>query len=73
MAVLSAFAVSKMFEKVVGALASSVSELGLYGCQFSYYQEIILATDQAVVEEAKLKLESNFVSLQKEQTRFRDH
>ena len=61
-----------MFEEVVGALASSVGELGLCNCHFSCYLVIILVTDQAVVEEAWLELESGFDPLQKERTKLRD-
>ena len=56
-------------EELSAQLAQMATQLKRNAIHFSD----TLAKDQAVVEEAGLKLESNFDSLHKERTRLRDH
>ena len=56
-------------EELSAQLAQMATQLKRNAIHFSD----TLAKDQAVVEETKLKLESNFDELQKERTRLRDH
>jgi len=56
-------------EELSAQLAQMATQLKRNAIHFSD----TLAKDQAVVEEANLKLESNYDSMQKEQTRLRDH
>jgi hypothetical protein len=56
-------------EELSAQLAQMATQLKRNAVHFSD----TLARDQAVVEETKLKMESNFDSMQKERTRLRDH
>jgi hypothetical protein len=60
---------AEVHEELSAQLAQMASQLKRNAIHFSD----TMVRDQAVVEETKLKMESNFDGLQKERTRLRDH